>query len=183
MTTRNHSLMGQILRYFLLLSFVSVGAMSAVAYFQSRQAIKQALFERLTLTATLKEDELNRWVDDQREEMLAIVNMPGVETAVERLVRQNADAATLEATERYMRDLMTAIVQRHSSLDEILILSPGGRVVFSTQARCRRPVRSPGAVQLCSPQRGAKLPPKLLPVAQHPGITHVLCHPTEGQQP
>jgi signal transduction histidine kinase/DNA-binding response OmpR family regulator len=134
MTTRNHSLMGQILRYFLLLSFVSVGAMSAVAYFQSRQAIKQALFERLTLTATLKEDELNRWVDDQREEMLAIVNMPGVETAVERLVRQNADAATLEATERYMRDLMTAIVQRHSSLDEILVLSPGGRVVFSTQA-------------------------------------------------
>ena len=133
MTTRTKSLMGQIVRYFLLLSFLSVGVMSAVAYLQSRQAIKESLLERLTLTATLKEDELNRWVEDQREEMLAIINLPDVEASVERLVKQNADAATLRATEQYIRELMTAIVQRHSSLNEILVLSPGGRVVFSTQ--------------------------------------------------
>ena len=133
MTTRSKSLMGQIVRYFLLLSFLSVGVMSAVAYLQSRQAIKESLLERLTLTATLKEDELNRWVEDQREEMLAIINLPDVEASVERLVKQNADAATLRTTDQYIRELMTAIVQRHSSLNEIMILSPGGRVVFSTQ--------------------------------------------------
>jgi signal transduction histidine kinase len=133
MTTRTKSLMGQIVRYFLLLSFLSVGVMSTVAYLQSRQAIKESLFERLTLTATLKEDELNRWVNDQREEMLAVINLPDVEASVEQLIKQNADAATLQATEQYIRELMTVIVQRHSSLNEILILSPGGKVVFSTQ--------------------------------------------------
>ena len=133
MTPQNQSLMGQIVRYFLLLSLVTVGVISGVAYWQSRNAIKRSLYDRLTLTATLKEDELNRWVEDQREEMLAIVHLPGVETAITQLAQPTADPAAQAAAEQYLRSLMTAINDRHSSLSEILVLSPGGKVLLSTR--------------------------------------------------
>jgi signal transduction histidine kinase len=133
MADQNKSLMGQIVRYFLLLSLVTVGAISGVAYLQSRHAIKQALFDRLTLTATLKEDELNRWIEDQREEMLAIVNLPEVQSSIAALGHDRSDEAALDSSEQYLRSLMGAIVDRHSSLTEILVLSPGGQVLLSTR--------------------------------------------------
>ncbi|MEM1281704.1 MAG: cache domain-containing protein, partial [Cyanobacteria bacterium P01_H01_bin.152] len=131
MADRNKTLMGQIIRYFLLLSLVTVGIISAVAYLHSRNAIKQALFDRLTLTATLKEDELNRWIEDQREEMLAIANLPEVQTSVTGLV-QSDDEDEVATSEEYLRPLMGALAERHSSLSEILVLSPGGKVLLST---------------------------------------------------
>ncbi|MBE7381062.1 MAG: response regulator [Leptolyngbya sp. SIO1E4] len=133
MATWNKSLMGQIVGYFLLLSFVSVGVISAVAYQQSRHAIKRSLFERLIITATLKEDELNRWIEDQREEMLAIANLPDVQASIEALVQPGVDAATQARAQAYLQGLFTAIVERHSSLSEILVLTSGGRVVISTR--------------------------------------------------
>ncbi|MEM6521910.1 MAG: histidine kinase dimerization/phospho-acceptor domain-containing protein, partial [Cyanobacteria bacterium P01_C01_bin.70] len=133
MADRNKTLMEQIVRYFLLLSLVTVGIISAVAYLYSRHAIKQALFDRLTLTATLKEDELNRWIEDQREEMLAIANLPEVQTSVAGLV-QSADEDEVATSEEYLRPLMGAIAERHSSLSEILVLSPGGKVLLSTNS-------------------------------------------------
>ncbi len=131
MADRNTTLMGQIVRYFLLLSLVTVGVISAVAYLHSRNAIKQALFDRLTLTATLKEDELNRWIEDQREEMLAISNLPEVQSSVATLVTSE-DGDEVAAAEAYLQNLMGAIAGQHSSLSEILVLSPGGQVLLST---------------------------------------------------
>ncbi|MDB9525363.1 ATP-binding protein [Oscillatoria sp. CS-180] len=133
MTRQNKSLMGQIVRYFLLLSLVTVGAVSGVAYFQSRNAIKRALFDRLMLTAMLKEDELNRWINDQQEEMLAIANLPEVQSSIEQLTANSDNTLAQAASEDYLRELMGAIVNQHSSLNEILVLSPGGKVLFSTQ--------------------------------------------------
>lgn len=124
--------MGQIVRYFLLLSLVTVGVISGVAYLQSRNAIKRALFDRLTLTANLKEDELNRWVEDQREEIVAIANLPDVQASIAQLVTNESSVKTV-GSEAYLRSLMTAIVEQNSSLSEILVLSPGGRVLISTR--------------------------------------------------
>ena len=132
MATWNKTLMGQIVGYFLLLSFTTVGVISGMTYLQSRNAIKRGLFERLNLTSTLKEDELNRWIEDQKEEMLAIAHMPDVPESIAIIVGSEPDAATLQRTERYLRGLFGALVERHSSLSEILVLTSGGRVMLST---------------------------------------------------
>lgn len=132
MAHQNKSLMEQIVRYFLLLSLVTVGVISGVAYLQSRSAIKRALFDRLALTAVLKEDELNRWVEDQREEIVVIANLPDVQASIEQLVNDAASGRTDES-ETYLRSLMAAIAEQHSSLNEILVLSSGGRVLLSTR--------------------------------------------------
>ena len=125
--------MGQIVGYFLLLSCLSVGVISAVTYQQSRNAIKQSLFERLALTATLKEDELNRWITDQREAILAVVNLPGVQASIPLLVQQDVNQTNRQTAEAYLRPLLTAVAERHSNISEILVLTPGGRVVMSTR--------------------------------------------------
>lgn len=133
MKSWNKSLMRQMVGYFLLLSFVTVGAIGCVAYFQSRNAIKHSLFERLDLTATLKEDELNRWIEDQREEIGAIANLPGVRESAAVLLQPDASAASQEQARQYLNDMFVAIARQHSSLSEILVLTNGGRVVLSTQ--------------------------------------------------
>jgi len=127
--------MGQIVGYFLLLSFVTVSVISGVTYLQSRNAIKRALLERLSLTAALKEDELNRWVEDQREEVIAIANLPNVQESILTLIDSEADAdeAEIQETKAYLKELMVAIADQHSSLSEIFILTSGGRVILSTQ--------------------------------------------------
>ena len=101
MTTWTKSFMGQIVGYFLLLSFVTVGVISGVAYTQSRHAIKQSLVERLTLTATLKEDELNRWIKDQRQEMVAIINLPAVKESILTLMQ----TASTDAVARHLASM------------------------------------------------------------------------------
>jgi hypothetical protein len=52
-----------ITRSFLLLSLVSVGVVGGVAFFKAREALKQAAFNRLNVTATLKEEEITRWFE------------------------------------------------------------------------------------------------------------------------
>ena len=132
MANRDKRLMGQIVRYFLLLSLMTVGVISGVAYWQSRNAIKRSILDGLALTATLKEDELNRWVDDQREEMLAIAHLPQVQSSVATVVN-GTEADDAQAAKDYLRELMQAIAERHSSLSEVLVLSPGGQVLLSSR--------------------------------------------------
>ena len=52
---------------FLLLSLVTVGVVGGVTFINARDALKEAAFERLNVAASLKEQEINRWFDLQRE--------------------------------------------------------------------------------------------------------------------
>jgi PAS domain S-box-containing protein len=126
------SLIVQLIGYFLLLSFVSVGTICFVAFLQAREALKQSVFERLSLTATLKEDELNRWVEDQREEITTLVQLPGVREHLPLLLDRNISAAQKRQAYQELSASLSAIATNHSSLEEILVLTNGGKVILST---------------------------------------------------
>ncbi|MBW4515800.1 MAG: response regulator [Timaviella obliquedivisa GSE-PSE-MK23-08B] len=129
------SLIVQIVGYFLILSFVTVSAICCVAFLQSRAALKTSIIKQLYLTANLKEDELNRWVADQGEEVRTLIKTPEVQAFAPLLIqsdRQNESTAQTEAYQR-LSGLLTAIDSQHSSLDEILILTKGSKVVLSTK--------------------------------------------------
>ena len=70
------SLMARLVGYFLLLSLVTVSLVGYVAFIRAREALKQSVFDRLDAVATLKEDELNRWADDQRRDVVFIAWLP-----------------------------------------------------------------------------------------------------------
>ncbi len=123
-----NSLIVQLVGYFLLLSFVTVSSICSVAFWQARAALEDSIIKQLDLTADLKEDELNRWIEDQREEVNTLIRMPEViELAPLMLQAQPDPSAAAQLT-----TALKAIADNHSSIDEILLLTKGGRVVTST---------------------------------------------------
>ncbi|WP_088889251.1 PAS domain-containing protein [Leptolyngbya ohadii] len=126
------SLIVQLIGYFLLLSFVSVGTICFVAFLQAREALKQSVFERLSITATLKEDELNRWVEDQREEIVTLIQTPEVQEGLPLLFDPKTPDEQKRQIHQHLSESLRAIATNHSSLEEILVLTSGGKVVLST---------------------------------------------------
>lgn len=119
----------------MLLSFVTVSAICCVAFLQARAALKTSIIRQLYLTADLKEDELNRWVSDQGEEVRTLIKTPEVQALAPLLIEADQRNNSVDKTEAYttLAGLVGAIDRQHSSLDEILILTKGSKVVLSTQ--------------------------------------------------
>ncbi|WP_292841736.1 hypothetical protein [Nostoc sp. NMS8] len=61
----NQHLTTKVASSFLLLSLVTVGVVGGFAFINARDALKEAAFEKLNAAATLKEEEITRWFEDQ----------------------------------------------------------------------------------------------------------------------
>jgi WD40 repeat protein/HAMP domain-containing protein len=92
------SLMAQLVGYFLILSLLTWGLGIYVAYTQARQALEDSLFDRLAASATLKEDELNRWVEDQRQVMASVAQLPELQSQAEQLLTAQRDGQPLDSS-------------------------------------------------------------------------------------
>jgi len=127
------SLMVQLVIYFLLLSVVTVGLVGYVTFLRARETLKQAVFDQLETIATLKEDELGRWVGDRREDVLLIATLPEVQSQVEQLLKLEETDAKYQAAFTSLSDYLAGVATRKQDLQEILILSArDGRVILST---------------------------------------------------
>ncbi|NJP05370.1 MAG: hypothetical protein HC837_06975 [Chloroflexaceae bacterium] len=82
----NKSLMARLVLSFLLLSVAMVSLVGTVAFLQARDTLKQAAFERLQVVLELKEAELNRWVNQQLQEVLFLANAPQLQDLVQNLI-------------------------------------------------------------------------------------------------
>ena len=80
--------MARLVSYYLLLSVVTVGLVGYIAFIQAQEALKASVFERLNGVATLKANELNRWVNDQVRDVLFIANLPILRANGETLFRE-----------------------------------------------------------------------------------------------
>ena len=72
------SLMARLVGYYLVLSLVMVGLVGFVAFTRAREALKESVFNRLEAVSTLKEDVLNRWIDDQRRDVVFVAWLPEI---------------------------------------------------------------------------------------------------------
>ncbi|HEY72828.1 MAG TPA: GAF domain-containing protein [Thermoflexia bacterium] len=131
------SLMTQLVTYFLLLSVVTVSLVGLIAFLQAREALKQAVFDQLETTATLKEDELNRWVADRREDVLLIAALPEMRDQAGKLLKLEETDPEYQAAYIFLSDYLAGVATRKQDIQEIFILTgKDGQVILSTdQAR------------------------------------------------
>ena len=64
----NRSLIARLVSYFLLLSLMIIALAGALAFIGAREALRQSVVDRLTVFATLEEDQLNRWLEHQSQD-------------------------------------------------------------------------------------------------------------------
>ena len=121
----------KIANYFLLLASITISIVGGVAYFQAREALKQAAFDRLNVAATLKQQEITRWFEDRQRDFLQTTQMPDVQSNLDILLNSSNAQAKQQAyqiLERYL----ARISQIKPSLREISILSRSNKIIFST---------------------------------------------------
>ncbi len=127
------SLMARLVTYFLAFTAISVVATTLISLGIVQAALTQSIYDRLGAVATLKEDELNRWVSDQKNEILStsqdveiIDNMTALATFNEQTISYKKAHDSLAVT-------LGTELKSFSSFQEIFLMSPvGGKILVST---------------------------------------------------
>jgi signal transduction histidine kinase len=116
--------------YFLLLSLVLVGITGGATLYHAQHSLQQSTFERLSVAASLKENEVNRWFEDQQRVFLSIAQNPLMQNQSRVLMEmvQTSDQTEARALlTRYLNSLDT------SQFSEISILDVSDRILLSTE--------------------------------------------------
>ncbi|NER19937.1 MAG: response regulator [Symploca sp. SIO1C2] len=130
------SLLLKLVTSFSVLSLVTVSLVATIAYILARDALKQSVFDRLSVATSLKDYEINQWLNTQYQDVLLSAQLPEVKDQAEILLTQKDFAGqsiyyanAYDSISQYFQDLATV----KPNLQEISILTTGGIVVFSTK--------------------------------------------------
>jgi signal transduction histidine kinase/HAMP domain-containing protein len=126
------SLMARLVGYFLLLSLVTVGLVGFIAFTQAREALKQSIFNRLEAVSTLKEDVLNRWIDDQRRDVVFIAWLPEVGVQAGILLGRPVSSPEFQSAYTILSEYLKFLVTSTSDSAELFILDLDGNIILST---------------------------------------------------
>jgi len=117
---------------FLLLSTITVVAVGAVVYVRATGDLTDSLYDRLDAVAGIKADALDRWVDEQRRNVVFVGSLPGVGDDARTFLDDSADATDQAAAEARLRRLFKTVVTQTADAEEIYVLDLDGTVRLST---------------------------------------------------
>ncbi|NEP09836.1 MAG: hypothetical protein F6K14_06360 [Symploca sp. SIO2C1] len=80
------SLLLKLVTSFSLLSLVTVSLVAIMAYVLARDALKQSIFDRLSVATSLKDYEINQWLNTQYQDVLLSAKLPEVQDQAEILL-------------------------------------------------------------------------------------------------
>ena len=122
----------RIARSFLLLALLAVTLVSTVAYIQGRTALTDAAYNRLELTATLKENEIIRWLRSCEEDFLLIAEFPTVREEVRVLLESPPETETYKVAYKRLADYFAEIADTKPKFTEISLQNNANQIVLST---------------------------------------------------
>ncbi len=120
---------------FLLLSLVTVGVVGGITFFNARNALQAAAFDRLSVASTLKEKEIIRWFDLQRKDFLFIIQFPGVRANLNTILRSNESEGEYQTAYKLIDDYLQKINNIKPNLQEISILNRSNKIIVSTNKK------------------------------------------------
>jgi signal transduction histidine kinase len=128
------SLLFQVVGSFSLLSLTIVTLVGYLAFVQAKNSLKQSVFDRLTTAVSLKEGELNRWLLDRRDTLIALSQLSEINTQAQILLTQNKPTPEYQSTLNNLQITLSHWIENHFDYREIVILSKGGRVLVSSNS-------------------------------------------------
>jgi PAS domain S-box-containing protein len=127
---------------FLVLAVVMVAVVGLVAFLRARSSLQASVFDRLDAAEELKTDALERWIDEQRRNVVFVAgSMGGVETGgtlpgfarvVEFLLLGRGTAADETEAHDTVAEFLSYVVSQTADAQGFLLLDLDGRVVVST---------------------------------------------------
>jgi signal transduction histidine kinase/HAMP domain-containing protein/ActR/RegA family two-component response regulator len=126
---------------FLALSLLMVGIVGTVSYLRARSSLETLVFDRLNAAEQLKADALDRWIDEQRRNVVFVAGLlggfqsgtsSGLGSEVRKVLsRAPGDAGAGEARAR-VKSVLGYVTSQTADAQEFLVLDLDGKVVVST---------------------------------------------------
>ena len=122
----------RIARSFLLLALLTVTMVGTVAFMQGRKALKAAAYDRLEVTANLKQNEISRWLHSCEEDFALIAEFPTVRQEVLTLLNSPPDSAAYRTTYSLLYAYFKEIAAIKPKFTEISLQNLSNRIILST---------------------------------------------------
>ena len=116
-----------------MLSSVTLAVVGVVVYARATEDLTRSVFERLNAVAEVKADSLDRWIDEQRRNVVFVGRVPGFGDAAKVLVDPGASGAERAAAHDAVAATMLAAVRLTADAEEILVLDLEGTIRASTR--------------------------------------------------
>ncbi|BAT56892.1 histidine kinase (plasmid) [Nostoc sp. NIES-3756] len=131
----NKGLTKKIASSFLLLSLLSLGAVAGVTFINAREALKQAAFNRLNVAATLKEEEITRWFEDQQQDFWLTTQFPDIQVKLNTFLSLEKSAPEYESVAGVLSEYFREAAKLKPNFREIYILDRSNRIILSTDRK------------------------------------------------
>jgi signal transduction histidine kinase/HAMP domain-containing protein/ActR/RegA family two-component response regulator len=169
--------MARLVLTFLALSLLMVGVVGVVSYTRARDSLKTSVFDRLTAAEQLKADSLDRWIDEQRRNVVFVAGLlgglqsgtgNGLGNDVRTVLAHSPGTKAAASARSRIEPVLKYVVSQTADAQEFLVLDLDGHVVVSTLSGVRHAsaaseeyfTRGSSAtyVQPVTPTRGASPP-------------------------
>jgi class 3 adenylate cyclase/HAMP domain-containing protein len=132
----SRSLVVRLVGYFSLLSLITVSSVGVLTYLGARVVIKRLVFDRLRVTATLKEDSLTLLLNNQKEATTAIAQILELRDQASILATHNrSDREFRRAYALAQQYLASALASRPEIRDVMLLDAESGEILLSAQQK------------------------------------------------
>jgi PAS domain S-box-containing protein len=122
----------QLVAYFSVLSIVTVLVVAVSANTRSRDALRKSVIDRLAVATSLKEAQVNQWVDNQRRDVILMTQLPDLIFNSEITFTKERESpefkAAVESLQKFMSDISTV----KPNIRQISILTNNGITIVST---------------------------------------------------
>jgi len=126
------SLQFQVLSLALLLTSLLAILIGAFAYFQVIAVVTADTSDKLTAIALVKENNLNRWVDEQKRNLVLVAALPEVRHEAGRLTSPKVSLASRQDAARILSAYFTTVINTTADVQEILLIDSGGSVLIAS---------------------------------------------------
>ena len=139
--SRRRSLMARLVLTFLALSLLMVGIVGAVSYQRARSSLEAQVFDRLDAAEELKADSLDRWIDEQRRNVVFVGGLlggfhsgdsSGLGKAAQQVLQSGNTAVRGTPAHKTIESALEYVVSQTADAQEFLVLDLDGKVVVST---------------------------------------------------
>jgi signal transduction histidine kinase/ActR/RegA family two-component response regulator len=129
--------MARLVLTFLALSLLMVGIVGTVSYLRARDSLETSVFDRLSGAEQLKADSLDRWIDEQRRNVVFVAGLlggfeSGTSGAVRALLTRDPGDPRNASARTSVRSVLEYVVSQTADAQEFLVLDLDGNVVVST---------------------------------------------------
>ncbi|GBO55901.1 two-component hybrid sensor and regulator [Pseudanabaena sp. lw0831] len=122
----------QLVAYFSVLSIVTVLVVAVSANTRSRDALRKSVIDRLAVATSLKEAQVNQWVDNQRRDVILMTQLPDLIVNSEVTFTKERESPEFKVAVDSLQKFMADISAVKPNIRQISILTNNGITIVST---------------------------------------------------